>query len=198
MEVLQSILNGILSVDGNILLWIQEHLRFEWLTPIMLKITHLGDKGFIWIVLGVILLLPKKTRRAGFLSLLALLSAHLLCNCVLKDFVARIRPYELVDGLQCLIGKMNSFSFPSGHTMTAFAAAMVITKGTRKRIGIPVMILAVCIAFSRLYVGVHYPTDVFFGAVMGALIGLIFFWLFGEKKYKQRARRQAARRRRRR
>ena len=194
MQVLHDILAGILAADGNILLWIQEYLRFEWLTPIMVKITHLGDKGFIWVVIGVVLLFPRKTRRAGILSLLALLSAHLLCNYVLKDYVGRIRPYEVIDGLSCIIGKVGSFSFPSGHTMTAFAAAIVIFKSRPARLGIPVMVLAFLIGFTRLYVGVHYPTDVIFGAIMGTLIGLIFFWIFGDKRYKEKARRKRRRR----
>ena len=96
MEVLQQFFTGLMNADGNLLLLIQEHVRNPWLTPIMKFITSLGNKGIIWIIIGVILLFPKKTRRAGILSLLALLSAHLLCNCLLKDYVARVRPFDVV------------------------------------------------------------------------------------------------------
>lgn len=196
MEVLQQFFTGLMNADGNLLLLIQEHVRNPWLTQVMKTITTLGNHGLIWIVIGVILLFPKKTRRAGILSLLALLSAHLLCNYFLKDYVARVRPFDVIPGLVCLIERPTDWSFPSGHTMTAFASAIVILRSCKKPIGVPVMILACLMAFSRLYVGVHYPTDVFFGAVLGILIGLIFFWIFGEKKYKRKARRKRAQRRR--
>lgn len=196
MDVLRKILTELLSMDGNLLLFIQDHVRVSWLTPILTHLTKLGDHGEIWIVIGILLLIPKKTRRAGILSLLALLSAHLLCNMVLKDYVARVRPYDVIEGLHCLIERPTDWSFPSGHTMTAFAAAVVIFRSRPKRLGIPIMTLACVIAFSRLYVGVHYPSDVIFGAVLGTLIGLIFFWIFGEKKYKRKARRARKRRRR--
>lgn len=195
MQMLHDILTAILNADGNILLWIQDNLRFSWLNPVMIRITGLGNHGIIWIIIGVVLLFPRKTRRAGILSLLALLCAHLLCNEVLKDYVARIRPYEVVDGLRCIIAKENSWSFPSGHAMTAFAAAVVIFKSRPRRLGCSGLALAFVISFSRLYVGVHYPTDVIFGAVMGTLIGLAFFWILGDRKYKERARRKARRRR---
>lgn len=194
MDVLRDILTDVLTADGNALLLIQEHVRNAVLTPIMTRLTALGDHGIIWIVLGLVLLIPKRTRRAGILSLLALLCAHLLCNYVLKDYVARVRPFEVVSGLYCLIERPTDWSFPSGHTMTAFASAMVIFRSCKKPIGVPVMLLACLIAFSRLYVGVHYPSDVIFGAVLGSLIGLIFFWIFGEKKYKRKAKRARRRR----
>ena len=185
MEFLSHFFSVFLSADGRLLLLIQEYVRQDRLTPFMTWITGLGDRGLIWIIIGVLLLIPKKTRRTGLLSLLSLLCAHLLCNMVLKDYVMRVRPYEVIDGLYCLIERPTDYSFPSGHTMTAFAAAVVIFKNRPKRLGIPVMALAFVIAFSRLYVGVHYPSDVIIGALLGTLIAMIFFWIFGDKKYKR-------------
>lgn len=197
MQMIHDMLTAILAADGNLLLWIQDNLRTDWLTPFMIRFTHLGDHGIIWIVIGVILLFPRKTRRAAITALIALICAHLLCNMVLKDYVARIRPYDVIAGLNCIIGRENSWSFPSGHAMTAFAFAVAIYKSRPKRLGIPIMIIAVAISVSRLYVGVHYPSDVIFGAVLGALIGLLVFWLIGDKKYKEQARRARAKRRKR-
>lgn len=191
---MDAILNTLLNLDGQILLFIQNYLRFEELTPWVVRLTKLGNMGIVWIVISILLLFPKKTRRAGILSLLALLGSLCVTNFFLKNYVARIRPYEVVNGLNCLVEKAKDWSFPSGHSSAAFASAMVIYKSRPKRLGIPCMILAFLIALSRLYVGIHYPSDVICGAIIGALIGLIVFWLFGEREYKKKARRARRRR----
>ncbi len=188
-------MNQLIQLDGQVLLFIQEHLRFSEITPAVTFITRLGDSGFIWIVLSIILLFPRKTRRAGILSLVALAGSLCITNFWLKNYVARVRPYEVISGLDCLVEKASDWSFPSGHASAAFASAVVIYKSRPKRLGVPCMILAFAIALSRLYVGIHYPTDVICGMLIGTLIGLIVFWLFGEKKYKRKARRRARRRR---
>lgn len=187
------ILNTLLNFDGKILLWIQDYLRFDDLTPWVIRLTKLGNKGLIWIAISVVLLFFKKTRRAGILSILALIGSLCLTNFFLKNYVARVRPYEVLDALHCLIDKESSWSFPSGHASAAFASAMAIYKSRPKRLGVPCLILAFAISWTRLYVGVHYPSDVIGGAVIGALIGLIVFWLFGEKAYKKKARRKRKR-----
>lgn len=162
-----------IEIDGQSLIWIQENLRFAFLTPIMKFITHLGDAGIFWILLTLGLLIFKKTRRVGIMSAVALLGALIIDNIILKNLVGRIRPYEVVDGLQCLIGAQKDFSFPSGHTGSAFASAVVCFKELPKRYGIPFLVLAFLIAFSRLYVGVHYPTDVLAGMVIGTMLALL-------------------------
>ena len=106
--------------------FIQEHLRMEALNPIAIAITNLGNTGIVWIVLSIVLLFPKKTRRAGLLSLLALLGSLCVTNFLLKNYVARVRPYEVVAGLQCLIAAQPDWSFPSGHASASFASAVVI------------------------------------------------------------------------
>lgn len=193
---MNEIIHQLLNIDGQLLLLIQEHLRFEAANPIIIALTRLGDKGFIWIVLSIILLFPKKTRRAGLLSLVALLGSLCITNLFLKEYVARVRPYDAIAGLNCLVGTDHGWSFPSGHASAAFASAVVLYKSRPKRLGVPCLILAFVIALSRLYVGVHYPTDVICGMIIGTLIALIVFWLFGEKKYKNRERRRAKARRR--
>ena len=185
MAILDTILQQLNIWDGQLLLFIQNHLRSETLNPIVIAITNLGNSGIVWIVLSVVLLFSKKTRRAGLLSLLALLGS--LC---LKNYVARVRPYEVVQGLQCLIAAQPDWSFPSGHASASFASAVVIYRSCNRGIGVPVLVLAFAISLSRLYVGVHYPSDVIVGMIIGTLIALILFWIFGEKKYKARARRR--------
>lgn len=186
---MDQILNTLLNIDGQILLFIQNHLRFEQITPVVEVITHLADKGLLWIVITIILLIPKKTRRVGVISFLALAGSYCITNLFLKNYVARIRPYEVIDGLNCLIAKADDWSFPSGHASASFACAVAIYKSRPKLLGIACMIMAFLISFSRLYVGIHYPSDVICGAIIGTLVGLIMFWLFGEKSAKRRARR---------
>lgn len=158
--------------DANVLLWIQDNLRNPVLTAFFKTITHLGDKGLIWILLTAFLLLFQKTKRIGILSGMALLGSLLINNVILKQLIARIRPYDVIPGLQLLIERQTDFSFPSGHAGSSFAAAVILYKELPKKYGIPALILAVLIAFSRLYVGVHYPTDIIGGAVTGILIAL--------------------------
>lgn len=155
------------ALDGNILLWIQEYLRNPVLTEIFTRITHLGDLGQIWILLAGILLLFKKTRKTGIAVALALIFSLLITNILLKNIIARTRPYEVIEGLTILIPKQGDYSFPSGHTSASFAAACAIWKNVPKKYGIAALVLAGLIAFSRLYVGVHYPTDVLGGIVAG-------------------------------
>ena len=162
----------LVTLDQNILLFIQEYIRQDFMTPFWKFITALGDVGWFWIVLALILLIPRKTRWVGITALAALAIGALITNVALKNAVARIRPYEMVDGLKLLIERQSDFSFPSGHSCASFAAAMVCFRLLPKKWGVPAVILASLIAFSRLYVGVHYPSDV----IVGSLIGIFAAW----------------------
>lgn len=166
-----------MNLDGAILLWIQEWIRSDLMNPIMIKITHLGDAGLVWIALSLFLLFPKSTRKYAMMAIVALLLSLLINNMLLKNIIARTRPYEVVEGLNRLIGAQHDFSFPSGHTASSFATAVVLFCNLKKRYGIPLLILAVLISLSRLYVGVHYPTDVLFGAISGTLLAVLAQWL---------------------
>lgn len=170
-------MDWLLQLDGNILLFIQENIRQEWMNGFWKAVTFLGDAGWFWIVLSVILLCFKKTRSVGIAALLALLIGALITNVTLKNLIARIRPYEVVEGLSILVSKPHDYSFPSGHTCASFAAATVYYKMFSKKWGIPALILAALIAFSRLYVGVHYPTDVLAGLLIGVLAGWVAYKL---------------------
>ena len=118
----------LLQIDQNILLFIQDHIRQEWMDGFWTAITRLGDAGMIWIALAIILLIPKKTRRAGIAALIALAVGALITNVALKNVVERIRPYETIPGLVRLIEAQPDFSFPSGHSCASFAAAFALFK----------------------------------------------------------------------
>lgn len=171
-------------MDAEILLWIQENIRNDVLTPVMKWITSLGNKGIVWIIIGMIFLCIPKFRKAGTGIALALLGSLLLNNLFLKNAVGRIRPYEVIDGLELLVHKAVDASFPSGHSACSFASATVIFLLLPKKYGIPALILAALISFSRLYVGIHYPTDVLFGILDGICLGVGAVFLlkkFGNK-----------------
>ena len=170
-------LEQLLHIDGQILLWIQEYLRFPALTSVMKDITNLGNAGILWILITIVLLLDKKTRNVGYMSALALIGSLIVDNILLKNLVARTRPYEVVDGLKLLIEKQSDYSFPSGHTGSSFASAIVLWKELPKKYGVMALIVAVLIAYSRLYVGVHYPSDVLAGVLIGTVLALVSVWL---------------------
>lgn len=143
------------------------------LDKILAFITSLGNAGIIWIVLAVVLLILPKTRKTGIIVAAALLMDLILCNLILKNLVARVRPYDVNTAIAILIKKPLDFSFPSGHTAASFAAMTALFLAKMKKAWIAVLVLAVLIAFSRLYFYVHYPTDVLGGAVVGILSGII-------------------------
>ena len=167
----------ILHLDGSILLFIQEQIRTPFLTPVVTFITSLGNAGIIWILFSLLLMAGKRTRETGFMSFAALLFSLLINNLLLKNLVGRIRPYETVQGLILLVSKPADFSFPSGHTGSSFASAVVLYRQLPRRAGVPALLLALLIGLSRLYVGVHYPTDVLVGMITGVICGFLGEWL---------------------
>lgn len=154
----------------KILDFIQEHLRCAVLDKVLPIITKLGDAGIFWIIAAIVLLFFKKTRKMGIMTGLALLLGLIIGNLTLKPLVARVRPYDMPGvEMDLLIERLSDKSFPSGHTLASFEAATVLLIND-KRLGIPAIVLASIIAFSRLYLYVHYPTDVLGGIVLGVLI----------------------------
>ncbi len=175
------------ALDGNVLLFLQEVVRNGILDPLVCFYTHLGDGGRLWIALSLLLLCFKSTRRAGALSLCAMLLGFLCTNVALKHLFARPRPWLDVAGLIPLVEEPDPNSFPSGHTCSAFAAAMAWWRTLPRRWGALAVVLAACMGLSRLYVGVHYPSDVLAGALVGALCAWAAWRLcqkLGEKKRK--------------
>lgn len=164
-------------LDINILLWIQEHLRIDALTPFWKVTTFLGNAGWFWIVLAVALLVPKKTRRTGIAALLSLAVGFLITNVLLKNIVARPRPFDAYTEIIPLIIRPTDFSFPSGHTCASFACALIFFRMLPKKYGVPAVILAGMVAFSRLYLGVHYPGDVLGGFLVAVFASTLVYHL---------------------
>ena len=158
-------------MEMQILYGIQE-LRTSFLDSFFVFITSLGNSGFIWIVLGILLVIFKKTRKTGLVILFAMSLGFLLGNMALKNLIQRSRPCWEDPSISLLISNPHDFSFPSGHTLHSFAAAFSIFL-SHKKAGIISLLLASLIAFSRLYLFVHYPTDILGGLVLGLLLALI-------------------------
>lgn len=161
------------SIDIAILMFIQNYVRADFLNGFWRGITFLGDKGWFWIVVSLALLCRKRTRRVGFAALLSLAGSFLITNLLLKNILARPRPFQEFESVALLIAEPVDYSFPSGHTSASFAAALVYYKMLPKPYGLLAVILAAMIAFSRLYLGAHYPTDVFGGFLAAAMISAI-------------------------
>ncbi len=166
------------SADLSILAWIQTHLVSPFCDGFFKLVTHLGDSGIFWILIAVIMLFFKKTRKTGLMMGAALVLGVIFGNGILKNLFQRVRPFDLENALVQvpIIAKPGDWSFPSGHTLASFEAATVLMIRD-KRFGIPALILAVLIAFSRLYLYVHFPSDVIAGALLGILFGCLGVWI---------------------
>jgi undecaprenyl-diphosphatase len=164
-------IQAIQQFDESILFYILEHLHTPFLDQFMIGVTKLGDSGTVWIAIAFALLLFKKTRTCGVLLVVALLIEYLLCDGILKNLIARERPFSAFPEVELLYKKPGSFSFPSGHTMSSFTSATILIYWF-KRAGIPAIFLATLIAFSRMYLFFHYPSDVLAGALFGIATGI--------------------------
>lgn len=177
-------LDTILQLDGELLVAIQG-LHISWLDPVVSLYTKLGDAGLLWIVLSLAMLLWKPTRKAGALALGAMILGLLVTNITIKPLVERARPW-LDWPIVPLVTEKDPNSFPSGHTCAAFAAGMVWVRTLPWKWGrIAAVVAAVLMGLSRLYVGVHYPTDVLTGAVIGSLCAWVswkVYQLYSDRK----------------
>ncbi len=165
-----------LSIDFLMLNFIYNNCRTTWLDVLMPLITRLGNSGAIWIVLTGYLLISRKYRKAGMALFCALVLDVIICNGILKPLIARIRPYDVNTSVQLLIPRSTDFSFPSGHTASSFASVSALYF-SRKKLWIPSLVLAILIAFSRLYLYVHYPSDVAAGMLIGSVLGFLGYKL---------------------
>lgn len=171
-------------MDLAIVAWAAENLHTPLFDRVMPFITMLGEYGFIWIIFGLLLLIRRDTRRFGIICFAALLLNFLLGEIILKNLISRPRPFTLLPEITLLIPPPSSFSFPSGHTASSFTAAVAICFYD-KRYGVAALILALLIAFSRLYLSVHYPTDIIAGILLGVACAFAARWgyaSFLEKK----------------
>lgn len=161
----------VLKFDFFVLDFIRNNLTCVFFDGLMVFFTKLGDSGLIWIIFTVIFLITDKYRKVGAAMAVSLIVALFVGNYYLKELVARPRPFQLKE-VYILIPKPEGYSFPSGHTMASFAAAFAL-RLTHKKEGTLAIILAVFIGFSRMYLYVHFFTDVLCGALFGMLFGYV-------------------------
>ena len=169
-------MDSILQFDHSVIFYVHEHLVYSFLTPIMAIISKITSNGALWILIALLLMIQKKYRVLGVAIIIAL-------GFVFKPNVARLRPFvdfpNVTVPLESALPKATSFSFPSGHSFGSFASAMTIYLGLsqiapqKRYLGILALLLSVVVAFSRVYLFVHYPTDVLTGLVLGIIVGFI-------------------------
>ena len=245
---------GITFIDGNLLIWLQEKLNAEWLTPVMKAVTLFGEAGVFWIAVCTLLIVFRRTRRLGIICALSLAFSFLCCNIVIKPLVDRARPWELFEEVIHMLPDPGDASFPSGHTTNAIAPAWAmflastpafsgrrrdgqngedglkvqngeeglkvqsgedgpngqngedgpngqeVRKASYKdvpclgwngtgadprivhRFAVCAVILSALIGLSRLYLGMHYPTDVLCGFLLGMICATAVFSLIRRRE----------------
>lgn len=173
-----------LDFELGILNFIQDKISGPVFDKIMPIVSLFGDKGIFWIALTVLLLLFRKTRPLGLSMAIALSLGFIFGNMVIKNLVGRTRPYEYNSEIRLLVNKLSDYSFPSGHSLASFEAATCIFIRYKKW-GVAALLLAAAIAFSRLYLYVHFPSDVLAGTVLG-IIFAVTGSLIVNKIYKKR------------
>ena len=168
--------------DCFILLYIKDNMHGIIMDKVMVISSYLGNNGIIWIIIATILIINKKYRKIGFMALGALILSSILGEEILKHVFKRIRPSTV----NLLIARPLSYSFPSGHTTSSFAVAGVLAKYFKKY-ALGFLSLASLIAFSRLYLYVHYPTDILAGTVLGLICSKTVIYLFNKANYNNKA-----------
>lgn len=158
------------TLDFQILDGIQAVLKCPFMDTLMPLVTKLCDDGIFFILFTVLLLIDPKTRKIGIAAAFALILNHVATNIVIKNIVCRPRPCHLRE-VALLIEMPHGYSFPSGHTSTSFAVSTAVFLH-RKKMAIPLFVLSALIAFSRLYLYVHFPSDILGGLVVGVLCGI--------------------------
>lgn len=164
-------------MEIDLLYWIQQNIRSEQLDGLFGMITTLGNAGVVWIAFTIVLLIPKKTRQIGLAMGVSLLLCLLIVNLTMKPLFMRVRPYEVAGFLDIYVNKPHDFSFPSGHTATAFAAAWVFMRMAKTKFRYVVMAFACVVAFTRLYFFLHYPSDVGMSILLGIVFAELGIWI---------------------
>ncbi len=171
----------ITQIDFAVLDFIQANMRTDFLDSLMVFLSFIGEGGIVWFLVAIPMLFFKKSRTCGVVMILSMGITLLLGEFMLKNLIGRVRPCNVNMDIEMLVKRPESFSFPSGHTSSSFVSATTIFLWNKKY-GIPALILAFLIAFSRLYNYVHFPTDIIAGALFGIFVSLLVYHLF--KKYR--------------
>lgn len=167
-----------MGIEIRILDWIQS-IRSPFGDMVMTFITRLGNAGAVWLLLAVVLLIIPKTRKSGAILAAALCVDVVLCNGILKNLFGRIRPCDVNTSIELLIARPDDFSFPSGHTAASFASVVALMMAEEQKLWKPALALGIMIAFSRMYLYVHYPTDILGGIIVGSIAGVMGYLAVG-------------------
>lgn len=167
--------------EFHILDSIQKYISGDFMNKFMPFVSSLGNAGILWIILTALMLINKNTRKYGYTCALSLVTMFFTCNILIKNIVDRLRPFQTREYAHLLINPPVDSSYPSGHTYASFAFATALFC-CNKKLGIPAIILACIISFSRLYLYVHFPTDVIAGCVLGIITGILSYYIV-EQKY---------------
>lgn len=167
----------ITNLDFSVLYFVQENLRCDFLDAVCAFLSVAFDAGIGWFIIAVVMAFPKKTRTSAAAVVCSVLITFLIGELMLKNTFCRVRPCGIDPSVSLAVDRPGSFSFPSGHTGASFAAAFSMFF-FNKKLGIPAVILAVLIGFSRVYLFVHYPTDVLCGAILGTLMAFCVYKIF--------------------
>ncbi|MBO5669069.1 MAG: phosphatase PAP2 family protein [Candidatus Methanomethylophilaceae archaeon] len=151
--------------EAEVLFWIRDNLTCGFMDWLMSTVSLLCTADIVWFVLTAVLIYRKDTRKVGVTLLLALIISIIICNGILKPTVERIRPYDEF-GVSLIVPASSEFSFPSGHTTGVTVVTAVLLKHFRKW-GYLMSIFAVMVMFSRMYLFMHYPTDILGGIAVG-------------------------------
>lgn len=170
----------ITQIDFAVLNYIQEHFRCGFFDFLMPFLSHIAEAGIVWIVIAIAMMFFKKSRRCGILMLISMALTLLIGEFIIKNIVCRVRPCNVNTTIEMLVKRPSSYSFPSGHTGSSFAAAMSICLNKKWYWGLTAILFAALIGFSRMYLYVHYPTDVLAGMALGMLIAVIV-WAIAKK-----------------
>ncbi len=174
----------ITNIDFSILDFIYTHFSCELLDFLMPRITSLGNAGVIWILASLVLVCTKKYRMNGVIMLISLSVGALVGNIILKPLIARPRPCWINETISLLINIPRDYSFPSGHTLSSVIGAVSFTVANRK-FGLIAIPLAALIAFSRLYLYLHFPSDILAGMVLGIVIAYTLWKMLNPLLIKQ-------------
>ncbi|MCM8711566.1 phosphatase PAP2 family protein [Clostridium sp. SYSU_GA19001] len=165
------------NIDIKMMNLLNKKFRYKFLDKIMILITTLGNGGFVWLIISTYLILNKNYRMQGYMIIASLIITTIIGEGIIKHLIKRTRPFVNMLENKLLISKPITYSFPSGHTASSFAAAGIFLNSDNK-LSILIVILASLIAFSRIYLNVHYPTDVFTGIILGFLCSKLVITIF--------------------
>lgn len=157
--------------DKGVISWISK-FNNPFINKFMVLLTRLGDGGFVWVTIAISFLITKRYKSVSLKILLSLCLTTIVGEVVIKRLVGRLRPSQIISKEDLLIKKPTSYSFPSGHTASSFGVAVILSEAF-PFINILIFCLASLIGISRVYLKVHYPTDVIVGAIIGTLCGLV-------------------------